>query len=411
MARGLDWHITGLWHPDATTVPYYGRVADPGAGEVKRIRGGSRTADVTVSMFDPIVHHIVGKPYARFLKVYNRDDLVFWGPAKLLIGDMAAGTLRISAICPSLRMIYHQLRRGDLADAPIELNAGNDDKGAVTVDHIGLRILRDAALNTAGQTARGVPDLGVIDGSNTFPADPDSRMGVTRGDQVWNTILQLSESLGPDFDLEPIEDTIGAYAQLNTYAAGPPHPPGWIGSALPQGTDRRGTVAFHFGMGHQNLENVQFSDGTRYITHAHVLSRDLEYRFTASNPEASAETGPYVQWDATDFDAHDIDPAVVEDVLIAYGVDIIKAYSRPLIELDLTLPIEDASDLWVGRDYDLGDLVGVAGRQGYVELEEAAYRINAITLQQASADNAVRPVLGVVADRVDAAGDSIDGEE
>ncbi len=397
MATGLDWHVTGLWYPGETTVDYYGRVADPAGGEVRMIRNGSRTADVTVSMFDPIVQYLVGKPYARFLKVYYRDQLVFWGPAKLMVGDMAAGTLRISAMCPSLRMIYHQLRRGDLIGAPIELDAGNDDKGAVTVDHVGLRILRDAALNTAGQTARGVPDLGVTNGTNTYTADPDSRLGVTRGDQVWNTIVQLSESLGPDFELEPHETTVGTYAKLNTFAS--------------QGTDISDTVAYHYGTGHQNLENLTFSDGTKYITHAHVLTRDLTHRVTSSNPESSAETGPYVSWDATDYDGHDASDADVEAVLSAYGLDIIKAYSRPLIGLDLTLPIEGASDYRYGTDYNMGDIIGVAGRQGYVDLEEAPYRINAIALQQADANNAVRPVLGVVADRVTAAGDSVDTEE
>jgi hypothetical protein len=36
-------------------------------------------------------------------------------------------------------------------------------------------------------------------------------MGVHRGDQVWNTMIQLSQALGPDFELQPIEDTVGAY--------------------------------------------------------------------------------------------------------------------------------------------------------------------------------------------------------
>ena len=67
-----------------------------------------------------------------------------------------------------------------------------------------MRLLRDAALNTTGQTTRGVPDLGVGDGTDTTTANPDHGYDIKRGDQVRGSILNLAgQADGPDVELEP----------------------------------------------------------------------------------------------------------------------------------------------------------------------------------------------------------------
>lgn len=398
----LYWHVTGLWYPEATSLPYYGRISDPGNGQVVQVRNGSRSAQVDVSMFDPIVQHLAGKPYARMLRCYDDDELIFWGPAKLLTGKMGPGTLTIAAMDPTIRLIRHQLRRGDLADAPVPLSEGNDDKGQVTVDYNGLRMLMDAGLNTTEQTDRGVPNLGIDYGDQTATAAPDSRMQFDRGTPVFDAMQQLSSSVsadasGPDFDIRPLDDYDGQYAVLDTFDR--------------QGEDLSHSIQFHYGTGLQNLEDLEYTDGSQYTSHVHVLSRDLSHRITAANVESSAETGPYVDWDTTDFDTSNIDDTAAEETLRAFGEEYLQAYSRPLFTVDLTLPLQSRASLRVGVDYHMGDTVSVAGRRGFQELDEAPYRINAITRAQAGGDNDVRVTVGVVADRVAEYGDSVGDED
>jgi hypothetical protein len=220
MAQGLTWKVTGLWHPSHTLLSdlaYYGQITDPINGEVDIPRNDSRTATVTVSEYDPIIPSVLGHTYARCLRVYYRDRLVFWGPIKTIEYNLdpdQPGTVKLNAVDPSIRLIQHYLVRGDLGG---ELSKASRDRGSVSVDHIGLRLLRDAGLNTAEQNTEDDPDLGIINGTNTFPAAVGDPMGVQRGDEVWSQMTQLSQSLGPDFELAPIADTVGAYCKLNTF--------------------------------------------------------------------------------------------------------------------------------------------------------------------------------------------------
>lgn len=400
---GLEFHVTGLWYPEETEHAYYGRAADPQAGEVFIPLNDSRTASVTVPLTDTVLAGVLGHPYSRFLRVYHRKRLVFWGPINLHEVDMRAGTCKLSAVDPSLRLLRHQLRRGDLLDAPVPLAEANDDEGAVTIDHVGLRHLRDAGLNTTEQTTRGVPDLGIIDGTNTYVADPDSRFGVSRADEVWGMMLTLSRTEGPDFELEPVDDEVGAYCKLNTFAR--------------QGTDRSHAaedvqaVQFHYGGNRSNVENLAYTDGSQYTTHVHVQPRDGGYRFTAANLTASAETGPYVDWVSGGFDSQKADSIQNALQILAHANDYVAAYGRPLLALTLTLPAEtgSADEYQYGRDFWVGDTVGVSGKSGVCELEESAYRIVSVRLVQEGAT--VRPDVTVIADRVAALDDETTDEE
>jgi hypothetical protein len=381
--EGLDWHLTGLWYPGAESVAYYGRIADPVDGQVRIPLNDSRTAQVTVSTFDPVLKAMIGHTYARCLRVYYHGDLIFWGPCKLNDVDSAAGTVTLSAMDPSVRLIKHFLRRGDLDGA---LSATNHDRATVTIDHLGLRLIRDAGKNTPGQTDRGVPDLGIADGTNHFTAAPDDLMGVARWDQCWSTMQELSASLGPDFELEPVEGTPGVYCQLNTYAV--------------QGSDISSTVAFHYGTGLDNLENLAWTEGSKYTTHVQTLDRAQTYRITPANLATSADTGPYVDVDITDFDAHDIPEVDALRVLEAYGNDVLAAYSHPLIECKMTLPVETADSFRYLRDFIVGDIIGAAAKTGEIELPEGDYRITAVELHQEGSENATRPLLDVVSSHI-----------
>jgi hypothetical protein len=395
ISTGLEFHLTGIIPFGETVAPYYGRIADPQAGEVVIPLNDSRTASVTVSAYDDIcetlaeaieandLHQI---PYETHLKVYYDGLLVFWGPIKVRSVDMVAGTVRFDAVDMSLRLVKHFIREGDLllGNGQVDATTG---QGYLPISSDGLKRLRDAGNTTS------FPPLGIDDGTDDFAPDPNAIAGVMRGDQIWSTWLQIVQTLGPDFELEPRDASDGYYCQLNTYAH--------------QGSDISAAVQLHYGTGRQNLDALSFVEGEEYSNLAHVLDRDAKYRETITNATALTRTGPYITWDATDFDTKHSTEADARTVLDAHGQDIIDAYSRPLVGLSLTLPVDTSDGYHYFIDYKVGDTIGVAGKAGFVTLPEAPYRITRVTLTQDG--EGVRPSLEVIADR--ASSDSITGDE
>jgi hypothetical protein len=385
---GLEFHLTGIIGGSTsspTPAPYYGRIADPQAGEVVIPLNDSRTASVTVSAYDPVVETLAGLtqvPYAVHLKAYYNGRLVFWGPVKVLGGDFVAGTVRLDAVDMSLRLIKHFIREGDVTlEGTVDATTG---EGSLPISHIGMRLLRDA-----GDTL-SFPPLGIDDGVNTYAPETVGILGVRRGDQVWNTITQMQQALGPDFELEPRDDADGFYCQLNTYDR--------------QGVDVSPNVQMHLGTGRQNIESLSFVEGEEYVNLAHVLDKDLEYRQTRSNGTAITRTGPYIYWDATDFDTSHTTEADARDVLDARADDILDAYSDPLVALNLTLFPDAPGGYRYLDDYGVGDTIGVAGRVGFLELPEAPYRVMKVTLTKDGEND--QQSLEVVADRtIEIAGD------
>lgn len=398
MADALQWQVTGLWRPSHITLgqlPFYGQIADPQAGEVYIPLSDMRTAQVTVSLFDPIAAAVPGgTTYARMLRAYYRGAPVFWGAINQRKVNYKAGTMTLMASDRMLSLVRHFLRRGDAASEPLTITGPNDEAN-IAINAVGMRLLRDAGLNTIEQLARDMPGLGIINGTNDGTSYPAGlRIGIKRGDQVSNQMRQLSQALGPDFELAPIDHVAGAYAQINTYGV--------------QGDDVSYKTQFHYGTGRENLEDLEEIEGVQYVTHVHVLDREGRFRVTRANIDASDATGAYVHWEPTEFDTHGIPLDKIEDVLERYATDILKAWSRPLSSYNLTLKPGTDEQLRYLRDYRVGDTVGLAGRQGHAETD-APVRITGVRLQQLNADNQIRPVLEVVADRV--AGDDLTGIE
>lgn len=396
-ATGLEFHLTGLiggTTASPTPPPYYGRIADPQAGEVVIPLNDSRTASVTVSVFDPVVETLAAAvasndlhqiPYETHLKVYYNGLLVFWGPIKVRSADLAAGTVRFDAVDLSLRLIKHFVREGDplLAGGTVDNVTGD---GYLPISHEGLRLLRDA-----GDTV-SFPPLGIDDGTNDFTPDPNAIIDVHRGDQVWSTMQRIQQALGPDFELEPREAGDGFYCQLNTYTH--------------QGTDISALTQLHYGTGHQNLEALSFVEGEEYSNLVHVFDRDLKYHRHRADATALGRTGPYITWDATDYSVNhaSVSDADAEAVLDAAGDDILSAYGVPLLALSLTLPVDTRDGLHYFIDYKVGDLVGVAAKAGFILLPEASYRITRVTISQDG--ESVRQALEVVAVGADELGGS-----
>jgi hypothetical protein len=375
---GLEFHLTGIIAFGETTAPYYGRIADPQAGEVVIPLNDSRTASVTMSVYEDAYETIAALtqiPYAVHLKAYYNGHLVFWGPVKVRSGDFGAGTVRLDAVDMSLRLIKHFIREGDVTlEGTVDADTG---EGSLPISHIGMRLLRDAG-NTLS-----FPPLGIDDGTNTYAPESIGVLGVRRGDQVWNAMMQMQQTLGPDFELEPRDDSDGFYAQLNTFDR--------------QGSDLSPIVQMHYGTGMQNLESLSFAEGEEYINLAHVLDKDLLYRETRANAAAIGRTGPYIYWDATDFDTSHTPEDESRDVLAAHADSILNAYSDPLVALNLALSPDTPDGYHYLDDYGVGDTIGVAGRVGFLKLPEAPYRVMKVTLTKDGEND--RQSLEVIADR------------
>lgn len=389
--NGFEAFITGLWYPGASTYTSYGRVSHFTEGLVEIPQNDSRRASIKIYLDDPIIRHI--RPFSRMLRIHYRGRMIYWGVLSLPHYDLAGNTVQLNSVDPSIRLYHHMLRFGDLENtaagwgSPPPGGLGADGKGMVYVSTLGMRLLRDAGNNLEEQTARGVPDLGIVNGYDDWHIEPGDADGfpdwieVGRGDRVLEKMKDLSNQVnGPDFEFEPISGQPGAYARLNTY--------------YKQGTDKTGSVAFYYGTMTDNLENIEVSYGEEFVTHVHTLDRGAKYRYTEANVDSSAEHGIYVYWDATDYDTAKLTPAMREAVLRASAKGILAVYGRPLESYTLHCKIETNTSPWYMRDYKIGDIIKIGGKKGHFEFEDEV-RITSIALEQVDAANNIRPRITV----------------
>lgn len=356
---GYQFSITTLRYP--TVEPVIKRkLFQFWDGETEIELNELRTAKVTISMYDPACEDIL--PLERFLRVRYLGEVIFWGPMLEPDWNFDESKVTINAIDEGYRMVKHFVRIGDAVET--------DE--FTTVDHRGVLALRDCALNTAGQTARGVPDLGIGDGTTDVP-DVDIKLKITRGDEVWATIGDLAESLDNPFDVELVPQEIGQgnYALVNTY--------------IKQGTDKSTTLKFHYNWGKSNLDKFSSRpSGSVVVTHDHVLSQDLEHRGTAAAEGPSARFGPYVKWDAL---SRNVDPSEPDPdaILAGFGKGTVMAYGEPpkFFTFSTRLDTGDSNVPTYGRDFLVGDLGHVVAKKGYGFFNEQA-RIRKVTIKQAN---------------------------
>lgn len=381
----LIWEITGIWEVGEPAVESFGKVHDPQSCQVEIPLNDARTATVTMSVHEPVLAALATLPqvpYMACLRVYYRGSTVaFWGPITTRTVDMGAGTVTLTAVDPSIKLTRHFLRRGDLADTlgQAELRGVNGDQGWISVDHRGLRALRDAA------TTETFAPLGIIVGFNDVE-ESANLLGVSRGDQVWEKWLELVNTGGPDFDLRPVLGTPGAYVTLDTVQH--------LGSDL-----SAYGFALHYGCGRNNLEGVSFTDGEQYTNLVHAIDADSQFRVTKANATTLARTGPYMEWLSTGYTAPDGVPASqVTGALEQYADDVLAVAGEPSRTLTLTLPVDTDPSMdgfWFGNGFYVGDSVPVAARNGNIVLNEELYRIVRVTLSQDG--ESVRPELEVAA--------------
>lgn len=371
--------LTSLHYPFNTTTGASARtpvtlahIHEFSAAEVQIPANDSRTASVTISLDDEDVLAQVN-PYRTLLHIVyvtpNSARLVFWGIVNVVSDSSEQNTVTLNAVDMSYRMQHHYLRFGDrilnaFDDATLPNSRG---RGYVAYDSEGLRWLRDAADNTEAQSNRGVPVLGIMDGSLTdpFAFDTEAKVEVRRGDNIWQTWLSnTGQDAAPDFELEPVDNQWGYYAKLHTY--------------LRQGSDNPALLLFTDG---DNCR-LDFTTGGKLVTHNHTLSSGEENRKTVVDTDSSAENGVYVQWDVTEY------ASFYDTPLLARGTQVIREYGEPRDYFDVRL--DDDANLYYLEDFIVGDACRAVRRRGtYVKRVDG--HITMVTLRQVDAAGNVLP--------------------
>lgn len=411
----LRCELTTLWFPfgggfdlgEPIPIPQFNSL------EVTIELNGQRTASLEVSVFDYPIYTMT--PYDYCLRVwmkpdYEADDefLVFWGQIPNVDIDVTAATCTFHAVDPSLRLMAHFIRLGDMAlNKPDHAYFPNPYDRAVPVNGEGIRMCIDAAqnigwdgidplgLNQAGR----YPPLGIYygtDTSETIAFDSNLVVKFTRGQQVWDAIQEIvSHEPGPEFELAPSTLNEGCYVELNTFdRAGLVSPTtghsydtpvtfqqGWIDYELGEG-DPVGTLQ-------ADNAKITHSAGGKLVTHAHVLSSEdagIAKRVTTANPGTlstggAARYGVFVEWDQTQYGAKNT------DLLSLRGQYILAAYGRPN-DICTVAPNPDCEFQYL-RDYMVGTTVNVRYQRGGVSIEDPNYawaemeaRITGVTLRQ-----------------------------
>jgi len=334
-----------------------------------------RTATVKINMNDPA--YALVEEYETLIHVLyvtaNTAWPVFWGVITKVDDDSEQETATLYCVDRSLSLARHQIRYGDQV-----LNEDSDPelpnyrgKGYVALDAEGIKMLRDCGNNTDDQNARAMPDLGIIDGPDTTESLPFAtfdKIEVKRGQQVWQTILDVvSHDVAPDIDLNPIDTVFGAYAEINFYER--------------QGNPDPLDLLLHDGCLKNNCR-INRAGGGRLTTHQHVLSEGDEKRVTVADAASSKRRGAYVGWDNPGYASSQTDP------LVDYGEEVIRREANPRQYFDVKL--NDTSGLFYMEDFIVGDACQVVRHRGARPFKAEGH-ITRVTLRQRDAAGNVTP--------------------
>lgn len=353
----LEVAFTSQHLPDGTPAKVLAWLKEFSDLEVTIPVNDMRTASVSISIYDPAVLQI--KPYVNFVYVLLYGNPIFWGPMHGLEWSPKDGTVVVHATDPGLRLENHFIVHGDGI-----LESTGPFAGRVPIDYRGMRLLRDAADNLPSQNARNVPVLGVGDGS----ADTSSSAMTSfqYGDEIWSSMKSIAEmGGGPDFLLQPneIAGSWPYYVTLDCFDN--------------IGNDRT-FARFDYGFGKDNLEEVTWSSGGKFVTHAHVTDADGTHTQTFAALDESAAAGVYVSWEGSSYKV----PPGDEDALLEKAKATVEAYRHPVEAVTATLRNEDLQTYKFFLDYFVGDTVIVEGKAGYMHFQ-GAYWIQQTVVHQA----------------------------
>lgn len=327
---------------------------EEGLVTIPRTRSGPLQARLAMESYEAVIKKIRDywgyvSPYEIFIYAdYGTDDSVFWGPVISTEVDTETGNFVLNAVDYSLRMQSHFFRRGD---SPL----GSSNKGKIIVGPSGIDDCLAAARNTVGQDADGTPPLG-IELNATTVVDSTKTFSVDRGQEVWQTALDIQGARLLEFWLQPrrFDPTSPFYYDL-------------IMEPYPRGTQNN-KLKLWAGIGKNNAEAV-WKPGGKLVTHVHVVDKS-GYRRTRANTAARSRYGVWVEWEP--FDHVVTRDANGRAILDAIGDTILDLYSSPLNNLSLKLLPEAPKYL---DQFFLGDRGLVYFDEGYTAQETLAMEI------------------------------------
>lgn len=352
-----------------------------------------REFNFTINLYDSVHDQVKkSKPsgitsYSTFVYVEWRGYPVCWGPLIMPEWRMKDEQLKIRVYSQLKRCEAHFLVAGDLSIGTQVINAAHKYKSSIPVDHRGLRLLRDAAENKAGQD---YPPLGIKNGTNTV-SDSTEEIELELGQQILRGMEDvISNSFGPEMIEVPLNiRTPGVapyYAQMDT--------------APTLGTNRSDSVKFYGGYSLDNVDDVIYTPGGKIVTHAHAVDRDGVHRETRVDVDSARENGVWVDWEAVDYQTTDAN----EDAVLGDGVaqTVVDHYGRPPKFADVILKKDDElgavrQKYWM-EHFEHGDFVTVGVKKGGMYLPEDGYRIINVGLHQENQDVGVRQRITIVPD-------------
>lgn len=319
-----------------------------GGREVEINLNGQRTARVGLHLDE--VDAALALPFARSLKVWLDEALIFFGPITLtrfsgyggdiggVGGSVAGRSVEIFATDPSVRLIQ-AFTHGFAFQQQIEQS------------EIMWRLVAHA---NDRAVAAGVPGPGVVRG--TTPAVILRDRFYPDGKQIWQALGEMTEVLdGPDLELEPLDRADGVYAQLNTYWP-------W------QGTDRTATVIFEHNVGRHNAGDFAWEPGGGEIVNYAVfggqgVEGQASPAWVAFQPESMTEHGIYEHFQA-------MADVTRTQTLREHAEGLVAARAYPVDFFDVTPTVEEGGIAVAYRrdQYDqltrLGEGFGVPPRFG-----------------------------------------------
>jgi hypothetical protein len=376
--------------------------------QVTLTRSNVREAKVDINVYDPKLIKAVQKirdigrmdpvkdrgipAYAHMLQIYWGGYLMFWGPITLPSWRYGSRTVTLNAVDPGVRLQFHQIVSGDKFQAGSKTVRDHNEVG-VTADYRGLRELRDVAKNTAGQTARGVPDIGIANG--TTGSTNSLQVKVRRGLEVMRSMQDIAEAAsGKWFEFTPYDDVSGAYCKLDVHND--------------VAVDRTDQIALGAGCLGHNLVGFDWDPGGKIVTHPHVLSQDTNLVATIPHLDSSAYRGIYTSWEPIEYNG---DQAMLDK----YSEIVAGRYGRPIDAVQVTM--KQPGELPFGStvpsyltDFNLGDTIRVACKAGAMNADLTG-RIESVTVTQKAQDIAVQESITLrqpqeTADALGTAGDS-----
>jgi hypothetical protein len=174
----------------------------------------SRSASLTLSLYNPFVQHLVlvndaGKiigALARMVRIKYRSTTRFWGFITTPKYSTERATVEINCIDPGYRLRHRQLNLSDDVVGPSEEAPVHNPSDWTT-----MKKIVDAAKSTPDQFASNIPDIGIdVEHIDAVTAPDAFWTDIQRGSNNWDKLTEISEGpFGAEFDIVPYDPAPG----------------------------------------------------------------------------------------------------------------------------------------------------------------------------------------------------------